>query len=173
MGQYWQIYNDTSDEKLNPWAFGEVAKLHEWPQDGPGGMQSALIILLLEKSSLGDGGGDYDFSAAPAELQEAYIGAWRGDSIHIVGDYSHLEEFGEGAETDEWEAKYHDISEKMVELMSYEPALQRGLCGNMVDAEHKYQNEFDPAKRKPTLAEANGWVKPRVSMNPDLVITKS
>jgi hypothetical protein len=119
MGQYWCIYNETKKEMMNPWDFGEVAKLYEWPMDGPGGMQTALIILLLEKSSLGDGGGDwYGLSDAPSPYNEL-IGSWRGDAVSIVGDYSHLPEFG-GEENEGWEEGYKDISKSMVELMKYE-----------------------------------------------------
>jgi hypothetical protein len=168
MGQYWCIYNETKKEMMNPWGFGEVAKLHEWPQDGPGGMQSALVVLLLEKSSLGDGGGDFDFSEAPQALQDR-IGSWRGDRVSIVGDYSHLAEFGGDSDNPDW-PEYKDISKEMVELMSYEPYLQRGLCGRMVTADLEYQDEYDPAERKPTLAEARGWENQKVNMNPDMII---
>jgi hypothetical protein len=118
VGQYWIVVNETKKEMLNPWSFNEVAKLHEWPMDGPGGMQTALIVLLLEKSSLGDGGGDWDFENAPAKLY-GFVGWWRGDSISIVGDYSHRPEFS----AEDWEDAYSDISESMVALMKYEPCL--------------------------------------------------
>ena len=129
MGQYFQVYNETKHEKLNPWDFGEVAKLHEWPLDGPGGMQSALIVLLLEKSSLGDGGGDWTFEDAPDKLR-GFIGHWRGDAISIVGDYSHLPEFSDNNvdddwEDDDWEAAYSDISASLLALLAYEPCLAR------------------------------------------------
>ena len=124
MGQYWKIYNETKKEMLNPWAFGEVAKLHEWPMDGPGGMQTALVVLLLEKSSLGDGGGDFDFEAAPDKLR-GFIGWWRGDKISIVGDYSHLPEFSDSNVEDDWEAAYSDISEDMAKLLKFEPLVAR------------------------------------------------
>jgi hypothetical protein len=170
VGQYWQIYNETKKEKLNPWDFGEVAKLHEWPMDGPGGMHTALIILLLEKSSLGDGGGDFNFEAAPMGLR-GYVGWWRGDKVSIVGDYSYRPEFSEG----EWEDAYRDISRDMVELMSYEVFLPReGLCGAMVTPEHKWQDrqyDINGKGKKPTLASANGWdVEKEISMAPDFII---
>ena len=118
MGQYWQIYNETKKEKLNPWDFGEVAKLREWPMDGPGGMQTALIILMLEKSSLGDGGGDWTGLESAPEGLYGYVGYWRGDRISIVGDYSHLPEF-----QGEFDEGWRDISKDLMELMKYEPCL--------------------------------------------------
>ena len=124
MGQYWKIYNESKKEMLNPWDFDEVAKLHEWPLDGPGGMQSALVILLLEPSSLGDGGGDFDFSAATDELR-GYIGHWRGDAISIVGDYSLLPEFSFDNSAEEEDRQYHDISKDVYALMQHEPYLKK------------------------------------------------
>lgn len=118
MGQYWQIYNETKHEKLNPWDFDEVAKLKEWPLDGPGGMQSALVVLMLEKSSLGDGGGDWTFENVPDGLR-GFIGWWRGDKISIVGDYSHLPEFS----AEDWEDAYSDISKDVCALLKYESCL--------------------------------------------------
>jgi hypothetical protein len=118
VGQYWKIYNETKKEMLNPWGFDEGAKLKEWPMDGPGGMQTALIVLLLEKSSLGDGSGDWSFEAAPDKLR-GFIGWWCGDKVSIVGDYSHLPEFS----AEDWGNAYSDISENMVALMKYEPCL--------------------------------------------------
>jgi hypothetical protein len=172
MGQYWKIYNETKKEMLNPWAFGEVAKLHEWPMDGPGGMQTALVVLLLEKSSLGDGGGDFDFEAAPDKLR-GFIGWWRGDKISIVGDYSHLPEFSVEA----WEDAYSDISKLMVELMSYEVWLPKyGMCGQLVTPKHKWQERQHkpwgntPDTRKPTLASVNGWDQEKeVVLAPDMI----
>ena len=120
MGQYWQIYNETKQEKLSPWKFDECAKLYEWPMDGPGGMQSALVVLLLEGSSLGDGGGDFTFENAPPELF-ARIGSWRGDKVSIVGDYSHLAQYGNG-----FSEEYTDISSDLFALMQYEKGLKSG-----------------------------------------------
>jgi hypothetical protein len=178
VGQYWLIYNETKKQKMNPWDFGEVAKLHEWPQDGPGGMQSALVILLLEKSSLGDGGGDYFFDEAPAELAEL-IGSWRGDRVSIVGDYSHLDEFGGGEwdyeakpDGNPWQDEYTDISKQMAELMSYEPALKRGLCGGVVDPQHKwigYQYNWE-GEQKETLTDSLKIEQSKPQLAPDMVI---
>jgi len=126
VGQYWKIYNETKKEMLNPWSFNEVAKLREWPMDGPGGMQTALIVLLLERSSLGDGGGDWDFEDAPAKLF-GFVGWWRGDKISIVGDYSHLPEFS----AEDWEDAYSDISEDVYALLQYEKCLSGRLKPHM------------------------------------------
>jgi hypothetical protein len=184
VGQYWQIYNETKKEMLNPWAFGEVAKLHEWPMDGPGGMHTALVVLLLDVSSLGEGGGDFNFRDAPKKLQ-ALAGSWRGDRISIVGDYSHLTEFGgyavgEKNPGQDFEDAYKDISKAMVELMSYDRALaQWGLCGSMVTPAHVWQDTQykpwgdAPDKRKPTLASVNGWgEETKPTLAPDMIFRR-
>jgi hypothetical protein len=133
-------------------------------------MQSALVLLLLEKSSLGDGGGDYFFDEAPAELTEL-IGSWRGDRVSIVGDYSHLEEFGDDGEKS-FDHDWTDISKQMAELMSYEPALKRGLCGGVVDPEHKwigYQYRWE-GEQKETLADSLKLEQSKPQLAPDMVI---
>lgn len=50
------------------------------------------MILCTDVSSLGDGGGDFQLTRAPAELAsliEPVIGRWAGKRIAFAGDYTH------------------------------------------------------------------------------------
>lgn len=81
MGQYHMTVNLDKREFINPHGLGDGLKL--WEQvGGPGGVGSALIVLLA--ASNGRGGGD--FSTEYPDL----VGRWAGDRIAIVGDYAEV-----------------------------------------------------------------------------------
>lgn len=81
MGQYHVTANLSKKEFVHPHALGDGLKLIEQAGSGPGGIGTALILLLA--ASNGYGGGDFD-----AGDQSGIIGRWAGDQVAIVGDYA-------------------------------------------------------------------------------------
>lgn len=82
MGQYHRVVNLDKHEYLDPWSFGDGAKLMEFGNSA-GGMMTALAILL--GVSNGRGGGDLLLDEN--DPMKDVIGSWGGDRIAIVGDY--------------------------------------------------------------------------------------
>ena len=82
MGQYHRVVNLDKREFLDPWKFGDGAKLMEFGNSA-GGMMTGLAILL--GVSNGRGGGDLHLD--PDDPMIEVIGSWGGDRIAIVGDY--------------------------------------------------------------------------------------
>ena len=111
MGQYWTMKNLDKREVLSTHAFGSGLKyLEQW---FAGALYTALMVLLTDISSLGNGGGDFRLSDAPDELKkfiEPVIGSWAGNRIVFSGDYTEIKEYEEsdadGNET------FTDISDK-------------------------------------------------------------
>jgi hypothetical protein len=68
MGQYFYVVNLTKKQYLHPHDFEEGLKLGEFPDT------LALLSYLLSDS--------YGF------VKHSLIGAWKGDSVQIAGDYS-------------------------------------------------------------------------------------
>ncbi len=81
-------------QELGTHAFGSRLKyLEQW---FTGALYTALMVLLTDVSSLGDGGGDFRLSDVPEQLKkfiEAVIGSWVGDRIVFSGDYTLVEEY--------------------------------------------------------------------------------
>lgn len=77
MGQYYRIVNLDKREYIEPWTFGDGAKLMEFGASMCGAM-TGLAVLLADGN--GRGGGDL-------ESERPIIGSWAGDRIVIVGDY--------------------------------------------------------------------------------------
>jgi len=137
MGQYWVPVNIDKNEKLYSHHFGEGLKLGEWGMDACG-MLTALQILLLDKSSVGFGGGDWHFEDAPQELVDEVVGRWAGDRIVVVGDYSESEEYAPL-----YDSADDSIGKRCIELMSYVAWLTEeadwGINpGTLVDVDHKW-----------------------------------
>ena len=78
MGQYYRIVNLTKKQFINPWSFGDGAKLLEFGCSSTGTM-TALAVLLADGNNRG--GGDL-------HSDDPVIGSWSGDSIVIAGDYA-------------------------------------------------------------------------------------
>ena len=93
MGQYWTMKNLTKKEVLNTHALCRGLKfMEQWLS---GTLYSAMMVLLTDMTSLGDGGGDFDMGKVPKELEKfilPVIGSWAGDRIVFSGDYSKNEE---------------------------------------------------------------------------------
>lgn len=85
MGQYHITANLSKREFVHPHALGDGLKLVEQAGSGPGGVGTALILLLAASS--GYGGGDFG-----APDPNGVIGRWAGDRIAIVGDYAEPED---------------------------------------------------------------------------------
>jgi hypothetical protein len=68
MGQYFYVVNLTKKQYLHPHDFEEGLKLGEFPDT------LALLSYLLSDS--------YGF------VKHSLIGAWKGDSVQVAGDYS-------------------------------------------------------------------------------------
>lgn len=81
MGQYHILVNFTKKEFVDPYEFGNGAKL--WEQVGWKNAFSNVTHFLIAKCS-GRGGGDFGSEMA---------GRWGGDRISLVGDYSEREDF--------------------------------------------------------------------------------
>ena len=124
MGQYHLTVNLDKREYLSPHALGDGLKLVEQGLSGPGGIPTALHVLLAVSN--GRGGGDYNAginyrSTTPdevpegaevvgeyggrvtwvertpfADLAESVVGRWGGDRIAIIGDYAQYEDLPEG-----------------------------------------------------------------------------
>ncbi len=85
MGQYHVTANLSKKEFVHPHALGDGLKLIEQAGSGPGGIGTALILLLA--ASNGYGGGDFD-----VEDSNEVVGRWAGDQVAIVGDYAEPED---------------------------------------------------------------------------------
>ena len=98
-------------QSLSTHKFGNGLKYLEQWFSGP--LYTALMVLLTDISSLGDGGGDFRLDKAPSQLKkfiEPIIGSWAGDRVVFSGDYTKVEEH---EETDqEGNELFEDISEK-------------------------------------------------------------
>lgn len=82
MGQYYVVVNLTKREFLEPYSFGDLAKLREFGTSRSG-MLFGLAILLA--NSNGRGSGDADNIP---ENSTVLPGRWAGDTIVIAGDYA-------------------------------------------------------------------------------------
>jgi hypothetical protein len=85
MGQYHVGVDLDRREFVHPHTLGDGLKLVEQAGSGPGGVGSALILLLA--ASNGYGGGDFR-----APDPNGVVGRWAGDRIAIVGDYAEPED---------------------------------------------------------------------------------
>lgn len=117
MGQYHITVNLDKREYLNPHELGDGLKLVEQGLSGPGGIPTAIHVLLAVSN--GRGGGDYNdgvtYGYGPpnempdgaqptgaggddivgwvhrspfADLADEVVGRWGGDRIAIIGDYA-------------------------------------------------------------------------------------
>ncbi len=84
MGQYWKVVNLDKKQYLDPWDLDTGAKL--WEQLANPNTGRALIMLLAPLPRK-RGGGDLD--------PNPMLGAWTGDRIVMVGDYSEDSDFPE------------------------------------------------------------------------------
>jgi hypothetical protein len=115
MGQYHLTVSLTKREFVHPHALGDGFKLVEQASSGPGGIGSALTLLLA--ASNGYGGGDFG-----ATDTRGVIGRWAGDRIAVVGDYA---EPGDLAPEHEAEIVYdlcgtpHQVLERAAHLAGY------------------------------------------------------
>lgn len=85
MGQYYKIANLDKKQFIDPYAFGDGAKLLEFGTSGTGVMAGLAILLA---NSNGRGGGDL-----PSD--RGVVGSWAGDRIVIAGDYAQAGDAGE------------------------------------------------------------------------------
>ena len=130
MGQYWTMKNLDKRESLSTNKFGAGLKYMErWFS---GSLYTALMLLLTDVSSLGDGGGDFCLEEVPAELKQLIqqvLGSWAGDRIVFSGDYTknddYKEEDGDG---------FEDIADKTA------LALWTMVACNMIESDETYTN---------------------------------
>ena len=120
MGQYWTMKNLDKRESLSTNKFGAGLKYME--QWFSGSLYTALMLLLTDVSSLGDGGGDFCLEEVPAELKQLIqqvLGSWAGDRIVFSGDYTknddHKEEDEDG-----------DVFEDQLKTLRTRPRLPYG-----------------------------------------------
>jgi hypothetical protein len=124
MGQYYRIVNLDKKELLNPYTFGDGAKLLEFGSSGTG-MMCGLAILLADGNNRG--GGDL-------RSENEIIGSWAGDRVVVAGDYADdgkfLGEFTQELnQTLYWyaEENFTDISGKVVAAMKDDPYIRHDL----------------------------------------------
>jgi hypothetical protein len=135
MGQYHVSVNLDKREYIHPHALGDGLKLVEQAGSGPGGVGSALNLLLA--ASNGYGGGDFG-----APDPNGVVGRWAGDRIAIVGDYA---EPGDLAPEHEAELVYdlcgtrEEVLERAAHLVDY--AKGSGWHGYAERAARLYERE--------------------------------
>jgi hypothetical protein len=118
MGQYHLAVSLSAREFVHPHALGDGLKLVEQVGSGPGGVGSALILLLA--ASNGYGGGDFR-----APDPNGVVGRWAGDRVAIVGDYAEPEDLAP----------------------EHEAELVYGLCGTREEVLGQAAHLVDHAKR--------------------------
>lgn len=128
VGQYHITANLSKKEFVHPHALGDGLKLVEQAGSGPGGVGSALILLLA--ASNGYGGGD--FCAADPN---GVVGRWAGDRVAIVGDYAEPEDL---APEDEAEIVYdlcgsqEQVRRRATHFVDYAKSSGRPECAERV-----------------------------------------
>ena len=156
MGQYYRIINLDKKEFLNPYAFGDGAKLLEFGASGSGEM-CGLAILLADGN--GQGGGDLFVPEDAPESVKNAVGSWAGDRIVISGDYAEAGRFIEGEKTLYQMCKdgeFKDISDLVIEAMCHDEC----LCRELVQRVHWRKNEELPeCLRKARSEYGNGDVQ--------------
>lgn len=179
MGQYWTMKNLDKRQSLNTHAFGSGLKYME--QWFSGSLYTALMVLLTDLSSLGNGGGDFRLDEASTALKkfiEPVIGSWAGNRVVFSGDYTTVEEY---EETDqEGNESFEDISEKtalaiwtmlacdMISNQSQSKETERQLkqvkielCKFLKENVCSYQTWEDEASLKPLLATIDNLISCR------------
>ena len=145
MGQYHRLVNMDRREFLDCHALGDGLKLAEQVSSGPGGVASALLVLLA--ASNGRGGGDLPDDMATEENR--VVGRWAGQRIAMVGDYAEDDDFP----TREGDAKPSAICELCATPDPGEepPA---GAFTNITPLVRRYMERLDWA-----YPDAEGWVR--------------
>lgn len=87
MGQYHIAVNLDAREFIHPHKLGDGLKAWEQAANGPGGVGTALIYLMV--APIYRGGGDFKDT-------NKIMGAWHGDRVVIVGDYAESGDFDTG-----------------------------------------------------------------------------
>ena len=103
MGQYWTMKNLDKRQSLSTHAFGCGLKYLEQWFSGP--LYTALMVLLTDLSSLGDGSGDFKLDRAQEFLKQfitPIIGRWANDRVVFSGDYIEAD----------YDNEFEDISDK-------------------------------------------------------------
>ena len=128
MGQYYRILNLDKKEFLEPWSFGDGAKLLEFGCSGSG-IMCGLAILLSDGN--GRGGGDLHVPEDASEELKSLVGSWAGDRIVVSGDYADEGKFSDDPKRNLYElcgtSQFENISEKVIEVMCFDPYLKRDL----------------------------------------------
>jgi hypothetical protein len=109
MGQYFAIYNLDKQQMINPGRWGDGLRLREF------GSSSCGVLLAL--AALLAHGNEYGGIRSRHEM----IGAWAGDRIAIIGDYTSLSRF----EADL--ARFTDVSEHILQALCEDETLRMRL----------------------------------------------
>ena len=123
MGQYYLACNLDKGQVLDPWTFGDGAKLVEFGASG-GGLMTALALLLADGNNRGSG---------DLRSEDPLIGSWAGDRLVITGDYADKGRFlPHGVDPGQTLYRYardhfEDVSFKVLELMCVDPHLKEDL----------------------------------------------
>lgn len=105
MGQYHYVINLDKYEYLDPWRFGDGAKLMEFGNSA-GGVMTGLAILL--GVSNGRGGGDLHLDEGDPMAE--VVGSWGGDRIAIVGDYYEADDIPDwNMDDNPWNEEYEKV----------------------------------------------------------------
>jgi len=128
MGQYYIIANLDKRQFINPHSFGDGAKLMEFGASGSG-IMCGLAILLSDGNDRG--GGDLHVPENAPEELKSLVGSWAGDRIVVSGDYADKGVFTDDGKRNLYElcgtSQFENISEKVIEVMCFDPYLKRDL----------------------------------------------
>lgn len=160
MGQYHMAVNLDKREFLYSHEVGDGLKLMEQAMSGPGGIGSALILLLaVSNGETGRGGGDFHVAGFGD-----VIGRWGGDRIAIVGDYAEDEDLDLRPSDPPASAIYglcstsEDPKAEMAEMVKH----YKKLAAEAAEQARTWDYEAKYAE-----AKAKGGIVPQVYDSPD------
>ena len=188
MGQYHYTVNLDKREFLNPYKLGDGLKLYE-QINSPGGVPSALFILLA--CSNGRGGGDFNFDTYEfvgekcyrmpregcedlLELATRWVGHWAGDRVAVVGDYAELDDLRPGDDADVIYDLCHPETERKECIAHYRKvaaeAREKGgqLYGRSVE---KYEDKADRLEKAKPFTDITDDILPLVEAICEVEIT--
>lgn len=152
MGQYHRLVNLDRTEFLDCHALGDGLKLAEQVSSGPGGVASALLVLLA--ASNGRGGGDLPDDMATEE--DRVVGRWAGERIAMVGDY---------ADDDDLPVRYGDANPSAIYGLcrSADEDATPGAFADITPLVRRYMERLDWA-----YPDTEGWVR-RIDLWKDII----
>jgi hypothetical protein len=135
MGQYHWPVNLDKREFLYSHSLGDGLKLKEQGFSQPGGIATALHVLLAVSN--GRGGGDY---GTEHPLSEQVVGRWGGDHIAIIGDYAKPDDLRHEINAQE---VFQAVSDESSDWTDITPLVRQYLAEGVDDYYHVFTYEGD------------------------------